>query len=249
VRRVLLPAVAVLLAASAAAHAYELLRVNNNPCARGDQNLFWRGATVQVATNLLPEPQRGLADTARQRWNQSLHTFHFGVGTGSACTRDGVATLALADAPCGQADFGDALAVTRSVWKDNGELVDADVTFNQNSFIVDDDSAFLEVAMHELGHVLGLDHSDACGADGTGTLMEAHLTGPRLEAPQADDVSGAEAIYPGSGGGGGGGDGSVPAGANTCAIDPAASATAWPLVGAALLLVLRRGSKGRPTAL
>lgn len=229
--------VATLLCLAGTAAAFELLRVDNNPCSRDRQHLFWRGASVPVSIGLLPEPQRGQADEARNRWNLSLSRFRFGAGSGAPCTRDGVATFELTSTPCGLAQFGDALAITRSVWTSDGALVDADVAFNADSFIVNDASAFLEVAMHELGHVLGLDHSDACGGNGQGTLMEARLTPPRLDAPQADDVAGAETIYPGDDDDG---DGTVPEGANSCAVTaPASSVSAWPLAGLALIALWR----------
>jgi MYXO-CTERM domain-containing protein len=234
---VLLGSLLALVATAAVSQAFELLRVNNNPCARGDQHLFWRDATVPSPSASCPSRTRprgrGAAPVEQQPAQLSLRHRR----ATAPCTRDGIATMALADTPCGLADFGDALAITRSVWQADGTLVDADVTFNANTFILDDPSAFLEVAMHELGHVLGLDHSDACGANGAGTLMESRLTLPRLEAPQGDDIAGAEAIYPVAGGGGGG---AVPEGANSCAIAPGAGAAAWPLVGALLLLALRR---------
>jgi hypothetical protein len=70
--------------------------------------------------------------------------------------------------------------------------------------------------------------------------MKSFLTSERLAAPQTDDIDGAEVIYPSGSGGGG----TVPEGANSCAVtSPGAvrPALAWLFVPA--LLLLRRARR------
>src|SRR4029434_2768467 len=116
--------VLALLASAGAAHAYELLRATHDPCRREDQNLYWRAVTVGVAVSALPDPKNDLAIEALDRWNMSLRRFRFTIADGPVCIRDGIATISIADLPCGRDSYGDALAITRSIWHSSGGLVD-----------------------------------------------------------------------------------------------------------------------------
>ena len=93
--RIALAVVCLMVGGSGAALAYNLERVDGNPCGFA-QNLFWRGARATVDPSFLNPSSFGqLADTAGAAWNATLTRFQFVAGSALAfCdNRDHVISL------------------------------------------------------------------------------------------------------------------------------------------------------------
>ncbi|MCK6529024.1 matrixin family metalloprotease [Myxococcota bacterium] len=142
------------------------------------------------------------------------------------------------------AEDPEVIAVTAVSHYEDGTIVDADIAFNGAHFqwAVGEPGAIdlQSVATHEIGHLLGLDHSDAPGA----TMAAEYVPGET--APRSltdDDRAGASALYPCP-------DADCGLPGAGCATAPGRGPGAW---GLALALVLagrrlRRGNAPRGAA-
>lgn len=121
--------------------------------------------------------------------------------------RDGKNGVGFDDTFCGEPWGPGTLAVTTFSFADFQftRIHEADVIFNKESFWIERDVSwdvysgpwkidwndFRRVAVHELGHVAGLDHDDSEPA-----IMNTYANvGDTIEGPMADDIAGIAALY------------------------------------------------------
>ena len=188
----------------------------------GGAPAFWPDAQTSLNLRLgcptnEPLPSWGpcwddAATDAALRWQVPSTRFRFFVQSpsvpASPCGRDGQQTLTFQSSLCGELTFGSAIAVTTILINSaTGELVEADTLFDANrswttyagplrtdgfgNVLYD----FHRVAIHELGHILGLDHPDDFGQS-VQAIMNRRVS--NLDTTQADDIAGVSAIYPGA---------------------------------------------------
>jgi len=139
--------------------------------------------------------------TAIQRWHDATSLFEFRTDPGPGqvepgqCSIDDPNSVYFSDTHCGTAFGSTTLAVARTLFYPGGEAVHSDIAFN-SAFTWDvydgplqqDVIDFRRVAVHELGHVMGLAHPLHDNA-----IMTAFAND--VIAPLADDVHGVGALY------------------------------------------------------
>ena len=155
-----------------------------------------RATTIQAA---MQDPARG--------WNQFLGDAQFStviLAPASGTDDNGKNEIFFADAPYGMTWDTNTLAVT-TAWYIGNQRAEADIIFNtfhttgtgfswdsyrgnQRGNTID----VQRVALHELGHVLGLDHPDDAGQTVT-AIMNSHVS--NLDSLAADDITGAQSLY------------------------------------------------------
>lgn len=195
------------LAALAAAPlaAFDLITSDNTPYV-----IAWKQGTIAMQLKL-PAPTRTLTDgassynasvqTALQTWNGIVGTVQFTssvqpAGVNTAGNR--VNEIVLADKVGGEDFSTNTLAVTVS-YTIGDNRVESDIVFNAaRSFdsyrgpLRSDAYDIQRIALHELGHVLGLGHPDEAGQTVT-AVMNSRIG--NLYELQADDITGARTLY------------------------------------------------------
>lgn len=184
-----------------------------------DPGVRWTNASVVFDCRFLTDADKaidcggdpascvGICRTAANAWNGDLpgrFTFVEAAATPvTFCdTQDGHTSIGGGSTLCDGTTFGPRiLAITLSIFFGSGpkagQLIDANVVVNQKFNFTPD--YFQATLTHELGHVLGLAHPDACGRD-FNVLMrssEQFLPGNPcfVVEPTVADVNGAMTIY------------------------------------------------------
>lgn len=149
--------------------------------------------------------------SAMEEWNTVSAAFQFlygGAGSAGASSNDGVNNMVFDDAVDGDSFGEDVLAITFTRSVGAADAVESDVIFNATvawdayggsiRFGFDGRPIydFRRVALHELGHVLGLDHPDDVCGQTVEAIMNMRTTD--LDHLTPDDRSGLGFLYGGA---------------------------------------------------
>jgi hypothetical protein len=147
-----------------------------------------------------------VADQAVSTWNSHLGTIQFSPVTqnpGMGSDGDRANQVFFSTSVYGES-FGGLVMAVSTVWHDGTTTTESDVVFNAaaswdsyrgparrvgGKLLCD----FFRIALHEFGHVLGLDHPDQAGQS-VNAIMNSRVSD--LDSLTADDVLGAQALYP-----------------------------------------------------
>jgi matrixin len=157
------------------------------------------------------------AEDALATWNTHLNRVKFRVvrdSTAPTGDNNGYNNVFFSNAIYAQSFGASTLAVTTNWYRvSTGQRTEADVIFN-TAFSWNSYTGALRrtssggtladlhrVALHEFGHVLGLNHPDQAGQS-IAAIMNSSIS--NTDSLQSDDVGGAAALYGGGGGGTGG---------------------------------------------
>ena len=162
-------------------------------------------ANVKPGSDVLGAARRALARWAEAAGVEFVETSSDGLSISPSGGGDGVSLITVADTPENRAVFVSAERTGRTrIFYDpaTGAIAEADVVLNPAAQFSTDGTPGtydLEATLtHEVGHVLGLEHSDEAGAamqprQGTNGLYEQAAVCPRTLSD--DDRAGARALY------------------------------------------------------
>ncbi len=178
--------------------------------------VVWDPGTITMQLKM-PGPATPLSDgstsfnasiqAAMQSWNAVIGVVQFNGLTSTTTTtyRTGnrLNEIALDSTVDAEAFNTNTLAVTQSFSDGGNTRVESDIVFN-SAFTFDSyrgprrtgtGSAVdvQRVALHELGHVLGLDHPDEAGQPAGNAVMDSRIG--NIDVLQPDDISGGRTLY------------------------------------------------------